>query len=189
MKLIIDPLYNPNSQVDITSATKLALGMPIASFLGSGGNRGNFNSVGDLETRRTLARQLYLHAALFEPFNNHPAFINHRLILIEALDLTSTDTKKSSGQKVTYAVIDNEGIIDLPKTFDLSVFWKDHIEYDELSLWYDIFDPGDSITVHIVLTLPEIGANFEYTQTPKKDISVFYNGNCQSIDELVEILE
>lgn len=187
--ILIDPLYNPNNQVDITSATKLAAGMPVASFLGSTGNRTNFDYTGDVNQRKAIARQLYLHANLFGGFNSHPAFLDTRLVIIEAITSEGTDELKKSGQKVTYALINNSGEIDQTKTFDLAVFWKDHLDYDELILWYDTFNPDGSITVQLILTLPVITETFNYSTVPAKKLATWYNGNVTSTDELVEILE
>jgi len=188
MKIIIDPLYNPNSQVDITSTTKLAMGMPVASFLGSAGNRSNFDYTGDVNQRKAIARQLYLHANLFGAFNTHPAFRDTRLVIVEAIAAEGNDELKKSGQKVTYNLIDNKGVIDGTKTFDLAVFWKDHLDYDELVLWYDTFNPDGSIYAQIILTLPELQENFDYVKLPKFKLATWYNGNVTSVDELVEIL-
>ena len=62
MIILADPVYNPDLQSEINSATKLAPGITIAKFLGAYGDRTPFNHVVSKGSRLQIARNLYLQA-------------------------------------------------------------------------------------------------------------------------------
>ena len=132
MIVLVDPVYNPEFQSSINSATRLAPGVTIAKFLGAYGDRTSFNHVESESTRKQIARNLYLQSEAMRIINgNTKNFSKVRLIVSEGLyDLKSADagndtmTKKSDGRLVYYQVIDREGKIDLEKTFDVAEYWN-----------------------------------------------------------------
>lgn len=90
MIIPVDPYYNPNLQIVISSATKLAPGITCAKFLGSRGSGTQFEKLynedftGEAD-RRQIARNLYLHAQAMRSIIDVPAFRYHRLIVSEGV--------------------------------------------------------------------------------------------------------
>jgi len=83
MIYLVDPVYNPNFQSEITSATPLAPGITIAKFLGSKGSRLQFEQMtGD---KKLIARQLYLQAEVMRTVITNKTFEKNRLIVSEGL--------------------------------------------------------------------------------------------------------
>jgi hypothetical protein len=192
MILLIDPVYNPNFQTTITSATKLGPGISCAKFLGSPGTRVQFEQLN--VDKNLVARQLYLQAEVMRAVINNPTFNNYRLIVAEgiynpAINETPTPDSindyKTTGRAVVYQLINRKGEIDQEKTFDLAVYIKDYIQYDELILDYDTFDPSGKMSAQIVVVLPIANESFDLSF--KKKVSTFYNGQLQSLNELTEI--
>ena len=65
MIILVDPVYNPEFQSSINSATRLAPGVTIAKFLGAYGDRTSFNHVESESTRKQIARNLYQKLSSF----------------------------------------------------------------------------------------------------------------------------
>lgn len=90
MIIPVDPEYNPNLQIVISSATKLGPGITCAKFLGSRGSGTQFEKLynedftGEVD-RRQVARNLYLHAQAMRSIVDVPAFRYHRLIVSEGI--------------------------------------------------------------------------------------------------------
>jgi hypothetical protein len=90
MKILVDPQYNPEFEVSITSATKLGPGITCAKFLGAPGSRTQFEKLyGDnffgSADRRQIARNLVLHAQAMQTIISNPAFYEYRLIVSEGI--------------------------------------------------------------------------------------------------------
>lgn len=190
-KYLVDPKYNPD-RTTITSETRLGPGVTIATFLGSYGNRGSMNVFPDATTASATARQLYLHAELLRMFKFLPGFSDCRLEVVESVgpgtpEAGSPGEKKQRGLMVVYELINNTGKPDGPKTFDLALFLKDHLVYDEICLWYDRFSSDRSLRMQLVITLPEVDVSYDYG-TPKYGLCTYYNGKISSAKELGEIL-
>ena len=62
MKLLPNPSYDPETQVPLSSKTKLEKGITIAKFLGSYGDKTSFRHIKYEDVRRQIARNLTLHA-------------------------------------------------------------------------------------------------------------------------------
>lgn len=93
---------------------------------------------------------------------------------------------RRKGQAVVYQLIDRKGKTDPQKTFDLAAYWKDYINYDKLTLDYDTYDPSGELTSQIVIETPEVPKG--YTVSYKYNLETRYNGELQTINELLEIL-
>lgn len=195
MIVLVDPVYNPESQGSITAATKLGPGITIARFLGAYGDRTPFNHVVTNTARKQIARHLYLQSEAIRIINGNTRNFNDvRLIVSEGLyKLRETDAnddimkKKSDGRLVYYQVIDQEGKINLEKTFDVAEYWKDYIKFGTLYLDYDNYNPDGSLTASIGLEFPTTPATFDISFAG--DVKTYFNNELMSANELVEIEE
>ena len=194
--ILVDPVYNPENQEVINSATKLGPGITIAKFLGAYGDRTPFNHIEFDFTRRQIARNLYLHAEAMRTINGNTDIFNDvRLIVSEGIYrrnltadiLNTTMEEKAFGQLVYYQVIGRNGKIDFEKTFEVAEYWKDYIEFDTLYLDYDTYNPDGSLTAQIGLKYPKVPATFDLTF--QNNIETWFNNNLMSRDELIEIRE
>jgi hypothetical protein len=153
---------------EITASTLLSKGVPLATFLGSPGDRTSLDSfpLVKLQQERIL-QQLYLHAQLLEYINNHPNFENNRLVVVESLFRkpfsdgtfetgTSDNALKANGRLVGYRLLNSAGDVDHEKTFEAAVLLKDNFYYDKLCLDYDTFDPKGGLNVNIMVYMPEL---------------------------------
>ena len=93
---------------------------------------------------------------------------------------------RRTGQAVAYQLIGRNGKTDPSKSFDLAVFWKDYIKYDKLTLDYDTFDPSGELTCQIIIETPEVPEDFDVTYA--FNLETKYNGEIQTVNELLEIL-
>ncbi len=197
MIVLADPVYNPENQVSISSATKLGPGITIAKFLGAYGDRTPFNHIEFEFNRRRIARNLYLHAEAMRVINDSPLFNDIRLVVSEGLlqpkdiwaSLIGDEVieDKRFGRLVYYQVIDKDGNIDFEKTFDIAEYWKDYINFDRLYLDYDSYDPSGKLTGQIGLRFEDVPESFDINF--KNDIQTWYNGKLMSKNELIEIRE
>lgn len=192
MIYLVDPVYNPQFQSEITSSTKLAPGITCAKFLGSPGTRVQFEQLGI--DRFKIARQLYLQAEAMLRVKNNPTFKRHRLVVTEGIykpgigepvTPDSINDYKQTGRAVVYQLINNKGEVDLEKTFDLAEYWKDFAKYQELILDYDTYDPSGKLSAQVVLVMPDCPESFDLTF--KNDVRTDFNGNLLSKNELLEV--
>lgn len=198
MRLLPDPIYNPMNQDEITSSTKLAPGVSMATFLGSPGNRSSFDyRDARPDNKRRMAKYLYLHAELMRGFNLHPEFKNHKLVPIESIGETELGNSKVdqginylkwNGETVVYEVYNNAGQVDCAKTFDLAVYWKDHVIYNRLRLSYDTFNPDGSMNAQIVFTVPGVSDWYKLLENPDFVLETYYNESIQASNELLELV-
>lgn len=194
MIILVDPVFNPNFQSSIGTETKLGPGISIAKFLGAYGDRTSFDHISTASQRKQVARNLYLHAEAMRLINGNTTHFNDvRLVVSEGLyregsleTLDSVTEKKADGRLCYYQVIDREGKIDFEKTFDVAEFWKDNIDYAELTLDYDTYNPDGSLTGQIGLEFPTIPESFDVRFDNK--LQTKFNNQLQSRNELVEIL-
>jgi len=199
MIVLPDQKFNPNFQDIILSSTKLAPGVSLAKFLGTKGNPCSLTTVpkyqNDQTERKQLARNLYLHAELFRSVNgNTDMFKDVRLIVTEGVyrggpieTVAGDNLTKQEGRLVVYKVIDEEGKIDYERTFDLAVFWKDYMNYDKLSLEYDMWNPNGVLNAQIAVETPKVPESFDVSFGGK--VQTNFNGSLLSADELTEVLE
>jgi hypothetical protein len=204
MKILVDPQYNPSGSV--TSSTKLGPGITCAKFLGAVGSRTQFDRLYDEGfsgpiDRTQVARNLLLHAKAMNTVLSNSEFFQHRLIVSDGVyepyqDFTSDgyqgerpsgfNEERRFGRGIGYQLIDRHGNSDPRKTYDLAVFWKDYIDYNELELAYDTFDPSGILSSSILLTMPEVPETYDVSYS--YDLKTTYNGTLQTRNELLEIL-
>jgi len=204
MKILVDPQYLPSGT--ITSSTRLGPGITCAKFLGALGSRTQWDRLYDKSfagpvDRLQVARNLILHAKAINAVTSNIDFAQHRLVVSDGVyepyqDFTADgyqgerptgfNEERRFGRSIGYQVIDRNGKSDPRKAFDLAVFWKDYIDYNELELAYDTFDPNGELTSSILLTMPEVPASYEVSFS--YDLKTTYNGSLQSKNELLEIL-
>ena len=195
MIVLVDPVYNPNNQGQITSATKLGPGITIAKFLGAYGDKTPFNHITTNTERQKIARHLYLQAEAIRVINGNTVNFNDvRMVVSEGLyklrevdEGNETMQKKADGRLVYYQVIDQEGKISLEKTFDVAEYLKDYIKFKALYLDYDNYNPDGSLTAQIGIEFPTTPESFDILFDGK--VETYFNNHLQSKNELVEIEE
>ena len=195
-RILIDPIYNPQFQVDINSNTKLASGITMAKFLGAYGDRTSFNHESFNFVRRQIARNLVLHAMAMKTITENPIHFNDvRLIVSEGVLDTTEPTyrfaddislQKSKGELIYYQVIGQNGQIDLEQTFEVAEYWKDFVQFEKIILDYDEYNTDESLTASIGLLMPSIPEDFDVQF--KKEVETQFNNHIQSKGELIEIL-
>ncbi len=195
-----DHKYNVLFQSDITSRTRLGDGISMAKFLGSYADPVTMNSVNDKSDRVNLAKQYMLHAEAMKTVNEATGtkeFEKFRLEVLEGFyvpEATETlDTTdginhfKTTGQTVVYHLINNSGDIAIEKTFDLAIYWKDHLNFEKLIVDYDTYNPDGTLHACIILKMPKIIA--PWTVTYENVIETRFNNTVQTTNELMEILD
>lgn len=206
MKILVDPQYKPSGE--ITSSTKLGNGITCAKFLGAIGSRTQFDRLYNEDftgpvDRLQVARNLVLHANAMNTVIGNPEFTQHRLIVSDGVyepyqDFTadgyvgerpgvlSFNEERRFGRGIGYQLIDRNGKNDPVKTYELAVFWKDYINYTELELAYDTYDPNDELVASILLTMPEVPESYDVSYAYRLRTS--FNNTLQTLNELLEIL-
>ena len=126
--------------------------------------------------------------------SNEGSFKNNRLVVLEGLykqgaseKLTpgSLNSLATNGQVVVYQLQGLDGKQDLSRMFDLAIYWKDNLFYDELILDYDKFDPQGALSCQIILVMPNFPSDYQVAF--QSNIKTLFNGNVQSPNSLVEI--
>ena len=186
--------YNPENAKVIVAGLPIAKGVTIGRFLGGKGEKSNMNHLTQAQ-RRQVARNLTPQAEAVRMINvNDGQFKNSRLIVVEGLYKKgpsetlvsgSLNSLAVDGRVVVYQLLDLNGKPDISRMFDLAVYWKDNIYYDEVILDYDKFDPTGSLSAHVILVMPNFDSSFKATYKTK--VKTLFNGNIQSADSLVEI--
>ena len=196
--IVVDPLYNPNLVPFIDGDTEIAHDITLNTFLGSYGNRTSIDHITDQETRRALARQLYLHGEVlnitrnnkqFDMFNCVVAESVYRPGLQEVIIPDSISAKKIDGRTVVYQLFNSTGQIDISASYDLALFWKDYINFQYLSLQYDLIDPTGIPGCSIVVEMPQVDESFNIVN--RQDAIVVdtnLNGTKFAQAELLELL-
>jgi len=198
--MIVTPqdLYNPEKQLPLSATTKLARGITLAKFLGSYGDKTSFRHIKFEDVRRQIARNLTLHARILNNINNDTKhFKSVRVIVSEGIynrkpiDTQSTIMKaKAAGQLVFYQVIDTNGKIDFEKTFDVAEYWKDQINFQEMFLDYDEYNPNGKLSAQIGVLMPQVPANYDIKDNQfRKSMFTMYNNKIQAKGKFIEILE
>jgi hypothetical protein len=195
----IDGKYNPLFQDSITSKTKLAPGITMATFLGGVGDPVTLTHILEDDERLILAKQYAIHANVMKTINGLEAveeFKDFRLQVVEGLyrpeeseELDISDGINylmSKGRAVVYELIDLKGDIAVEKTFNLAIYWKDNLNFDNMILDYDNYNPDGSLNAQIVLVMPEVIPPWSVTYNNK--IETRYNNINQVTGELLEVL-
>lgn len=194
-----EPNFNPVFQDEITSRTRLAPGITMATFLGGSGDPVTLTHILDDNVRLKLAKQYTLHARVLRAVNSYNAvkeFKDFRLQVVEGLyraeegeELDVSDGLNylmSRGRAVVYELINMKGEIAIEKTFDLAVYLKDTLNFEKLILDYDNYNPDGSLNAQIIVIMPEITP--PWTVTYKNEVETRYNNFSQVTNELMEAL-
>jgi len=194
-----EPNFNPVFQDEITSRTRLAPGITMATFLGGSGDPVTLTHILDDNVRLKLAKQYTLHARVLRSVNSYNAvkeFKDFRLQVVEGLyraeegeELDVSDGLNylmSRGRAVVYELINMRGEIAIEKTFDLAVYLKDTLNFEKLILDYDNYNPDGSLNAQIIIIMPEITP--PWTVTYKNEVETRYNNFSQVTNELMEAL-
>jgi len=194
-----EPNFNPVFQDEITSRTRLAPGITMATFLGGSGDPVTLTHILDDNVRLKLAKQYTLHARVLRAVNSYNAvkeFKDFRLQVVEGLyraeegeELDVSDGLNylmSRGRAVVYELINMRGEIAIEKTFDLAVYLKDTLNFEKLILDYDNYNPDGSLNAQIIIIMPEITP--PWTVTYKNEVETRYNNFSQVTNELMEAL-
>lgn len=186
--------YKPTG--NISSRTELSQGITIARYLGGYGDSITFDHVITNAKRTEIARNLLLNAnANRSIMIDQNQFSEHRLIVAEGIYRPYANEKvtangindlKAKGRCVVYELRDRTGKIDFKKTFDLAVWWKDSLQFGQMILSYDTFNPDNSLTAQIILIMPEVSSDYQATFT--NQIETRFNNFVQSTNELIECL-
>lgn len=194
-----EPNFNPVFADEITSRTRLAPGITMATFLGGSGDPVTLTHILDDNVRLKLAKQYTLHARVLRSVNSQSAikeFKDFRLQVAEGLyraeegeELDVSDGINflmSRGRAVVYELINMKGEIAIEKTFDLAIYLKDTLNFEKLTLDYDNYNPDGSLNAQIIITMPEITP--PWTVTYKNEVETRYNNFSQVTNELMEAL-
>jgi hypothetical protein len=194
-KFAPDPQYVITSETRVNGGTMLARGISVSRYLGAEGDRGSLNHIPDLNKRRILARNLQPNAeALRSIITNQGKFKDHRLRVVEgvykpgpleAVTPGSINDFAAQGRVAVYELVDLQGNIDNELTYDLAVYWKDHILFDKLILDYDTYDPSGELNTQLIVIMPEMDEM--YSASFKQEVQTRYNNSIQSENELIEI--
>jgi len=191
-----NPLYNPELQEELNGRTKLAQGITVSKFTGGYGDQFTLDHITDRNIKLPIIKQLAMHASAMRVVaDDEGQFADLRLVVAEGwyragpneeLDPLSINYLMTQGQAVVYELIDENGEINLEKTFDLAVYWKDNIKFDQLILDYDIYEPDGSLNAQIILVMPEISPPWNVTYS--MEVETRFNNYVQG-SELIEVKE
>ena len=201
-EFVPDPIYDVNNIPEdqpINADTPLADGIRMARFLGGTGDRVTLSHIPSREEKLAIARQFMMQAAAVNTIiRSRGEFANQRLIVVEGLYLqgegeTLTDEsineRATTGEVVVYELHNEAGQIAAENTFDLAVYWKDTLLFDQLILDYDTYDPSGELNVQIILVMPEIDENYKIVNGRyRNEVATYFNGELQG-NELIEITE
>ena len=187
-----DPQYIITDDNVILPSTKLSDKISLSKFLSGRGNKVTLNHITINADKIIAARNLQQQTMAIEAFNNNLQFINYRLVVIEALykagpgeTLDDLSTLSKNGQSTAYQVINDKGLVDLPKTFELAEYWKNSLRFEKLILDYDSYNVDKSLSAQVMVVMPNITETYEPEY--KNQIETRYNNNIQSKSDLVEI--
>ena len=187
-----DPQYIITDDNVILPSTKLSDKISLSKFLSGRGNKVTLNHITINADKIIAARNLQQQTMAIEAFNNNLQFINYRLIVIEALykpgpgeTLDDLSTLSKNGQSTAYQVINDKGLVDLPKTFELAEYWKNSLRFEKLILDYDSYNVDKSLSAQVMVVMPNITETYEPEY--RNQIETRYNNNIQSKSDLVEI--
>ena len=94
---------------------------------------------------------------------------------------------KHSGRAVVYTLYDAHGKIDFAATYDLALYIRDHLFYEQLSLDYDTTRPDGTMSQQLMVIMPEVTPSFEATY--RMYACTYFNRKVYSSNELVHIGE
>ena len=196
VKIIPNPLFDPEKKRVITKRTKLARGINIAKFLGGHGDPITIDHMLD-DDRLTMAKYLYLHGQMMRSvIEDEAEFDEYRIIVSEGvykigqdeeITIGSINDYRSYGRAIVYELRNRQGKIAHQQTFKLAAWWKDSQQYEKMILDYDTYNRDGSLNVQIIIVMPELSA-VGYTASYENRLETRYNNYVQATGELIEIL-
>ena len=201
--LIFDPKYSVlgrGLQLDTyKSGDHLSKTITLGNFLGTVGNATSLDRIPLREDRTRIIRHLQLHAQIMEKVNNSAEFEGYNFIVIEGVYVPSSLTEsniirfgpstpttnwanwnkhKQTGRTVVYKLIGKDGLVAWDKTFELAVWLRENVVYDEIALDYDTYNYDGVPTVQIVVNVPDTFNSYGsamLTVEPKYRLSTWWN--------------
>ena len=190
----MDPQYDPRL-FDVNARFELQKGVRVSKFLGSYGDRTNFDHVTTSVQRQHIAKHLVPHAILLREFmDDNDLFEDYRLIVAEGIYVASSgetittgsiNDMKSQGRAVVYELYGLDGTSAHEKVFDLATWWKDSLKFEKMILDYDTYDPNGALNSQIIIVMPEF-EDKSYQATYENQIETRFNNVVQSTNELIE---
>ena len=188
-KLSVDPQIDPNSLQVISTGTKLSDNISLSEFAyGKGDSHGIDNTL-RLAQKVQLCRNLLPQANFLsrirkdkEEFKGYTLEVIEGLYIPHAKEELKTDgllDLRRSGRAVVYELLGINGAIDKDKTFELACWMAKNLQYDEIILDYDTYDPFGDMNCQVILIMPEVPASYELTY--KMETQTIYNGKKQDI--------
>ena len=92
---------------------------------------------------------------------------------------------KHNGRAVVYTLYNSNGKVDYAATYDLSLYIRDNLLYDQMSLDYDMTRPDGVMGQQIIVIMPKVDPSFNVTFSMK--ISTYFNRQVLSGSELLHI--
>ena len=199
-KFIPNPMYDLRDlapTAKINGSIMLEKNITLSKFLGAKGDKTTMDHIETRDEKLQIAKQFSMHAKiLHDIITDKGEFKDHRLVVVEGLYKPGPDETPSAdsvndyatkGRAVVYELLSADGTVDIGKTYDLAMYWKDSISFDKIILAYDTFDPSGELKSQIILVMPEIDGEYT-TNTYKNELETTFNSKSQG-KELIEILE
>ena len=194
--LSVDPLYNVMDGREIKSNTEIGRGITIAKFIGGKGDGANLNHITVEADRYQLARNLTIQAQAMATVDDDQQWNGYRLVVDEGIYKPSPNEKVTAGsinelaqngRAIAYKLYNNAGKVDQSALFDLALYWKDNLLYDEIIVDYDNFHPDTKkdVDFQLIFVIPNISNDWKASF--KRNLKTNYNGNPLSQGELIEV--
>jgi hypothetical protein len=195
--MLPDAKFNINTLTAITQATKLGEGISLSKFLVDKGLAPTLT----IDDKKQLARNYLAHTQFIKTVSTKPQrdrrspFENLRLEVLEGYFRPISDERitsgsildlRTTGNAVTYRLVNQDGDTDLDATFELATLWKNSMSFDELILDYDHYNPNGKLHASIIVVVPNIPES--YRTTFKRTVKTIYNNKPQGVG-LLEVLE
>lgn len=158
------------------------------------------NNVTDPAARRSLARNLQIHAWYLLVVNSNIIFDNSQHTLkvrkgfynpgpTEQPSADSINDLLLKGRAVVYELVSKStGQVDVAKTFYLASYLKDFLSFDKLILSFDTYDPSGVMDAEITIITPEIPTTYVGT-TYKNLVETRFNGKVVSTDSIINVAQ
>lgn len=198
-QFVVEKKFDINNYSVIIPNTLITKGVSYAQFLFGKGSPGDYDQTMSLDDKKQILRNLIPHANFLKRIRDNSAeFEGFNLEIVEGIytkDIYEDGSEetlvadglldlRTKGQCVVYELNNEDGALDLDKTFELATWMVSNIHFDKLILDYDQYDPSEELNVQIVMTTPVI--NGDYSATFKREVETHYNGKKQG-NELMKI--
>lgn len=199
VELIVEKKFNINDYSVIIPNTLITKGVSYGQFLFGKGSPGDYDQSMSLDDKKQILRNLIPHANFLKRVrDNSSEFDGYNLEIVEGIytkDIYEDGSEetltpnglldlRTKGQCVVYELMNEDGALDLDKTFELATWMVSNVNFDKLILDYDQYDPSDELNAQIVMVTPAIPGS--YKATFKREVETHYNGKKQG-NELMKI--